>query len=102
LPKDQAFTLQQSWLCEIGAMRAKEILSGALMLGAVGGYAWSTIPPAVTQSPFEHQRIEHSTYYSGCDEVRAAGKAPLYAGQPGYREGMDGDDDGIACEPIRH
>src|SRR5689334_15039815 len=21
------------------------------------------------------------------------------AGEPGYREGMDGDDDGIACEP---
>ena len=37
--------------------------------------------------------------YSGCNQVRAAGKAPLYAGQPGYREDMDGDGDGIACEP---
>jgi hypothetical protein len=40
-------------------------------------------------------------YYSGCNEVRAAGLAPLYRGQPGYRAGMDGDDDGIACEPHR-
>ena len=24
-------------------------------------------------------------YYAGCNEVRAAGKAPLYEGQPGYR-----------------
>ncbi|PZT88244.1 MAG: calcium-binding protein [Citromicrobium sp.] len=39
-----------------------------------------------------------STYYSGCNDVRAAGKAPLYYGEPGYREGMDGDGDGIACE----
>jgi hypothetical protein len=37
-------------------------------------------------------------YYPNCDAVRAAGKAPLYAGQPGYRAGLDGDGDGIACE----
>ncbi|MFC5595951.1 excalibur calcium-binding domain-containing protein [Deinococcus cellulosilyticus] len=37
-------------------------------------------------------------YYANCDEVRAAGKAPLYRGQPGYRAGLDRDNDGIACE----
>lgn len=41
-------------------------------------------------------------YYPGCNAVRAAGAAPLYRGQPGYRPEMDGDDDGIACEPHRH
>lgn len=46
-------------------------------------------------------RAESSVFYSGCREVRAAGAAPLYRGQPGYRPGMDGDDDGIACEPYR-
>ena len=45
--------------------------------------------------------VEQSVYYAGCNEVRAAGKAPLYAGQPGYRTEMDGDGDGIACEPFR-
>lgn len=40
-------------------------------------------------------------YYSGCNEARAAGVAPLYAGEPGYRPEMDGDSDGIACEPYR-
>lgn len=40
-------------------------------------------------------------YYAGCNEVRAAGAAPLYRGQPGYRPEMDGDQDGIACEPHR-
>lgn len=44
---------------------------------------------------------EAQVYYSGCNEVRAAGLAPLFRGQPGYRSGMDGDDDGIACEPHR-
>ena len=34
-------------------------------------------------------------------DLRAAGVAPIYAGQPGYREEMDGDLDGVACEPYR-
>lgn len=38
-------------------------------------------------------------YYPGCDAARAAGVAPIYADEPGYREAMDGDGDGIACEP---
>jgi hypothetical protein len=39
--------------------------------------------------------------WRGCDEARASGTAPIYNGEPGYREGMDGDSDGIACEPYR-
>ncbi|MDT0309284.1 excalibur calcium-binding domain-containing protein [Streptomyces sp. DSM 44917] len=38
-------------------------------------------------------------YYQNCDAVRAAGQAPLYAGDPGYRAGLDRDGDGVACEP---
>ena len=83
-------------------MSAKQILVGAVMVGGVGGYAWSSLPPAVVQSAEERQAIEQSASYSGCNEVRALGKAPLYAGQPGYRSDMDGDGDGIACEPHRH
>ncbi len=41
---------------------------------------------------------ESSVYYPGCNAARAAGVAPLYRGSPGYRAGMDGDGDGIACE----
>lgn len=37
--------------------------------------------------------------YSNCDGVRAAGVAPLYSYERGYSEHMDGDGDGIACEP---
>jgi hypothetical protein len=44
---------------------------------------------------------DRSVTYSGCNEVRAAGRAPLYEGQPGYSEKMDGDGDRIACEPHR-
>lgn len=40
-------------------------------------------------------------YYPGCDAARAAGVAPIYRDEPGYRDKMDGDGDGIACEPYR-
>jgi hypothetical protein len=37
-------------------------------------------------------------YYKNCDEAREAGVAPIYRGQPGYRPGLDRDNDGVACE----
>jgi outer membrane biosynthesis protein TonB len=40
-----------------------------------------------------------SVYYANCAAVRAAGAAPLYAGQPGYETPrLDRDGDGVACE----
>jgi len=41
------------------------------------------------------------TFFRNCKEAWAAGDAPIYRGQPGYRPEMDGDGDGIACEPYR-
>ena len=37
-------------------------------------------------------------FYANCKEAKAAGAAPLYKGDPGYRSDLDGDGDGIACE----
>jgi hypothetical protein len=37
-------------------------------------------------------------YYANCPAVRAAGKAPLQRGDPGYRAALDRDGDGLACE----
>jgi Uncharacterized protein conserved in bacteria len=39
-----------------------------------------------------------SAYYKNCDAARAAGAAPIYRGQPGYRPALDRDNDGVACE----
>jgi hypothetical protein len=43
--------------------------------------------------------LPHGYAYSGCDEVRAAGVAPLYRHERGFSERLDGDGDGIGCEP---
>ncbi|MEU4741108.1 excalibur calcium-binding domain-containing protein, partial [Actinosynnema sp. NPDC023658] len=62
-------------------------------------------PPAPTNNPPAPQPVQPApqpeapaAYYANCDAVRAAGKAPLYAGQPGYRAALDRDKDGVACE----
>jgi hypothetical protein len=78
------------------------ILAAAAMTFIV---AWQLTPvrraaPAVAPpSAASRSAAEDSVYYPNCDAARAAGAAPIYRGSPGYREGLDGDDDGIACEP---
>ncbi|MBK2451793.1 excalibur calcium-binding domain-containing protein [Escherichia coli] len=37
--------------------------------------------------------------YRNCTDARRAGAAPLRRGTPGYGVHMDGDGDGVACEP---
>ena len=105
-------------------MRAVPFLVAAILLGGTGGYACSTLsrapvrqpPPreakmtAIAPSPEElpsdadrqwEAEADDGVHYPGCTEARAAGKAPLHAGQPGYRAEMDGGGDGVACEPVR-
>ncbi len=39
-----------------------------------------------------------AVYYQNCTEVRAAGAAPIHAGDPGWQTKFDRDGDGIGCE----
>uniref|UniRef100_UPI0004A490CB excalibur calcium-binding domain-containing protein n=1 Tax=Arthrobacter sp. TB 26 TaxID=494420 RepID=UPI0004A490CB len=50
------------------------------------------------QVPADPAPVDAAVYYANCAAARAAGAAPLRAGRPGYREQMDGDRDGVACE----
>ncbi|HEX2813610.1 MAG TPA: excalibur calcium-binding domain-containing protein [Sphingopyxis sp.] len=87
---------------------------GALILGVTVWAAWSVTTPggrqafmanandiAVSTGMMRERPPQEGDYWRGCDDARAAGTAPIYRGEPGYREGMDGDSDGIACEPYR-
>ncbi|WP_237233902.1 excalibur calcium-binding domain-containing protein [Sphingopyxis granuli] len=88
--------------------------AGAMLIGIGGGTAWSVTTPegreafianaknvAVSAGMIRERAPREGDYWRGCDDARAAGTAPIYRGEPGYREGMDGDNDGIACEPYR-
>ncbi|WP_281868367.1 thermonuclease family protein [Brevibacillus parabrevis] len=50
--------------------------------------------PAPVTTPQPVQEV----YYANCSEAKAAGAAPLYRGEPGYRAKLDRDNDGVACE----
>ncbi|QOD04296.1 DUF1524 domain-containing protein [Pseudarthrobacter sp. BIM B-2242] len=39
-----------------------------------------------------------AAYYANCAAAKAAGAAPILAGQAGYRAALDRDADGVACE----
>jgi micrococcal nuclease len=39
-----------------------------------------------------------SAYYKNCSAARAAGAAPVYAGEAGYGRHLDRDGDGVGCE----
>jgi hypothetical protein len=64
--------------------------------------AATTVAPAVTTvAPRPAPPVPEpprDVYYANCAAARAAGAAPLYRGDPGYRSGLDADSDGIACE----
>ncbi|GAA4761954.1 excalibur calcium-binding domain-containing protein [Novosphingobium ginsenosidimutans] len=38
-------------------------------------------------------------YWENCAAARRAGVSSINASEPGYRDDMDGDGDGVACEP---
>lgn len=53
---------------------------------------------ATSIAPVAPAAAPSSVYYPNCKAARAAGAAPLHIGEPGYRPGLDGDNDGVACE----
>ena len=48
--------------------------------------------------PNQKKTLSRGTYYQNCAHARSYGATPLYRGEPGYRKGLDRDNDGIACE----
>ena len=84
------------------------------LIGAIAGGGWAMTDPdrqqafmsnakevAIDVGMMRERAPQEGDYWRGCDDARAAGTAPIYRGEPGYREGMDGDSDGVACEPYR-
>lgn len=68
----------------------------AIALGLAGAPVAHAAPTTTTASPAPTGGS--SAYYRNCAAACAAGVAPIYQGQPGYRSGLDRDGDGIACE----
>jgi hypothetical protein len=72
-------------------------------LEAVTGLVCTATDPTTTPTPAPTTPptvlpAGSAPYYANCEEARAAGAAPITAGQPGYRPELDRDSDGVACE----
>ena len=86
------------------ARRLLEKLFAALVIAALvyaGLFFLVHIHGAVVDLAQSQYRAT-DVYYPNCVAARAAGAAPIYLGQPGYRPGLDAHNDGIACEPFRN
>lgn len=73
-----------------------------------GPYRWggqrdvvSIADPDIEQRRALRDRAVQPRVYSGCHDARAAGHENIPIGDPAYHPDMDGDGDGLACEPIR-
>ena len=116
--KSRRYTLRPPGLSRHRRYRARRSLSvggtltAAALLGAAAGAGWGNASPeqkaafldrtqnAAVAAGFARERAPQTgDYWRRCDDARAAGTAPIYRGEPGYREGLDRDNDGIACEP---
>lgn len=54
------------------------------------------VPPAAIAAVPTRQNSGFT--YENCAAARAAGAAPVHAGEPGYGPHLDGDGDGIGCD----
>ncbi|RVW01324.1 GmrSD restriction endonuclease domain-containing protein [Rhodococcus xishaensis] len=77
---------------------ARELASCAATESGTSSAVTTVEPAAANASPTGSSTTPSEVYYPNCTAARAAGVAPLQLGQPGYRAGMDGDGDGVACE----
>jgi hypothetical protein len=88
---------------------AKAALAGAIIgvgYAAVGHADISSITSkardfAVSAGLARARAPQSGDYWLRCDAARTAGTTPIYRGEPGYRDALDADGDGIACEPYR-
>lgn len=76
--------------------RAEHDAIARVLAGCPGEPAGHAVEPVAPARDEPDRRPGGS--YESCDAVRAAGAAPILAGDPGYSLTLDRDGDGIGCE----
>lgn len=82
----------------------KKILTILLILGMIlpiQSYAKGknkTTKISKTTKSKKKKSDSNDVYFNNCKEAKASGYRNIRRGEPGYREKLDRDNDGIACE----
>lgn len=82
--------------CTVAGQPVADLLRGAGVREGGNGRRPTAASPRRTPASSAQEGA-----FPNCAAARAAGAAPLYRGRPGYGAHMDGDGDGVACEPYR-
>gem|GEM_PF-1473535 len=83
----------------MGSSSDKDMITTAAVVAAVAGLAGG-----ITSSSRQHRQLPQipgqvpPPYYEKCENVWDALEHPITRFEPGYREELDHDKDGIACE----
>jgi len=92
-----------SWALKPALAGAAIGLGGFLLFATSSTTSTPTAAGATVQDNAPSKPQATTRPFRNCTEARAAGHAPVYAGDPAYGPWLDGDDDGIGCEPYyRH
>jgi hypothetical protein len=94
---------RSSVVTTLGAAALLGLIGGVVAVVASDGSPSAILakvqPVAVGLGLARARAPQAGDHWPRCAAARAAGTAPIYAGELGYRDGLDGDRDGIACEP---
>ena len=63
-----------------------------------GGYHCHRGGSSPSPRPRQKRSADDAVYFPHCTAARAAGAAPVRAGDPGYAPHLDRDRDGVGCE----
>lgn len=87
------------------------VVGVAALIGLIGGGVYWAVQQRMIPNPPRRVALAPTpkpapapapapaaAYFRNCSAARAAGQAPLYRGEPGYRSALDRDNDGVACE----
>ena len=87
------------------------VVGVAALIGLIGGGVYWAVQQRMIPNPPRRVALAPApkpapapapapaaAYFRNCSAARAAGQAPLYRGEPGYRSALDRDNDGVACE----
>ena len=68
---------------------------------AFAGASYALAPNAPGKAELRREWSKRTTdqRYSGCGQARANNHEDIASWEPSYRDHMDGDGDGLACEP---
>lgn len=82
--------------CTVGGRSVSDLMLASGIKQGGNGFANASARVVREQRP-----AAATGAFRSCAAARAAGAAPMLRGEPGYNPRLDGDSDGIACEPYR-